>query len=246
MQKRSTLAAVVGGLLAIGSVASATVINGYDWDNVYTGAQLPEATDSEWSVFMNDGASATHPGDGTLVLTSPAGDPTQSDGIYVTKVGDWAPSASATAYAEFKVKTSIHAGGYTSGTSLNVFTAGGGGVQVLLRADGLALLDNNGDPGTLAYAMDTSVFHVYRIAANSVTNTYSVDVDGVTVLTNKPLHEGLAVDVLRIGDPGSFIGGAATYEYVAFNNASAPIEVPEPAGLTLLAIAGLASLRRRA
>lgn len=240
MQKHSTLAALVGGLLVTGSVASATVINGYDWDNVYTGDQIPTATDTEWTVAGGDGSSAQHLTAGTITLTSPF-----DNYMYIQKIGDWAPSPTATSYAEFKVKVDGFVGGESSATTLNVFTAGGGGMMILLRAAGVHLLDGVSDPEALVYALDTSAYHVYRVAASSVSDTYSVSVDGVTIASNLALNSGLNFDILRIGDAGSNTGGVATYEYVAFNNASAPIQVPEPAGAAVLGLIGAAALRRR-
>lgn len=239
MLKSGALAVLVGGLMSVGSVASAAVVNGYEWDNVYTGDQLPLATDAKWNVFANAGASAVHNGDGTITLTSPpAGSPSNSEGIYYTQTGDWNPAA--TAYAEFKLKTTVH-DGEVFGTTLSVMSENAGGLVVLLSADGLHL---NDDPNVLVHALDTSVFHVYRVSIAGA--TYSISIDGAPVVVNKALDAGLVFDILRIGDPGTNIGGAATYEYVAFNNESAPVAVPEPtAGLVVASMAGLALGRRR-
>lgn len=238
MHLANTLAVVAGGMLLAGSVASATVINGFNWDYVYTGDQLPTSTDAKWSVNGGDGSSAQHLQAGTITLTTPF-----DNFLYMDQIGEWAPSG--TAYAEFKVKVDSFNDGEASGTSLNVFTAAGGGTILLLRADGIHLLDGSGDAEPLAYGMDPTAFHVYRVAASTTTDTYSVDVDGVTVLSNKPLWSALNADILRIGDPGSNTGGVATYEYVAFNNSSAPVAIPEPASAALFGLIGVMAMRRR-
>lgn len=120
-------------------------------------------------------------------------------------------------------------------------------MQLYLRNGAIGVLDNNGVSNDL-YSVDTTEYHVYRVAANTSTGQYSVYVDNMStpVIVNQPLHAGLKLNILRFGDPGSNIGGKATFEYVAFNNSSAPTQIPEPsAGLVTMGIVGAAALVRR-
>jgi hypothetical protein len=240
MRTARTFVALAAGLLACSTAASAAVVNGYNWDNVFTGDQIPLTTDSNWSVNTPSG-SVSHVDPGTITLDSDV------DGSVYIDSNIWAPANNATPTAEFKVKIERFNDGEESGTTLNVMDSTDGGMQLLLRSGRIAVLDNNGVTDNL-YSVDTTQYHVYRVALNTTTATYSIYVDDMNtpVVVGQPLHTGLAYEVLRIGDPGSNTGGKATFEYVAFNNSTAPTPVPEPAiGLLVMAFAGAATLGRR-
>lgn len=240
MRTVRTLAALAGGLLVCSTAASAATINGYTWDNVFTGDQIPLTTDSNWAVNTPSG-SVSHPSPGTITLDSAAG-----GSVYIdSKI--WAPADNATPTAEFKVKIERFNVGDESGTSLNVMDSTDGGMQLFLRSGRIAVNDAGGVVDNL-YSVDTTVYHVYRIAADTTTGKYSVYVDDMNtpVIVNRTLSSGLKYETLRIGDPGSNTGGKATFEYVAFNNSTAPTQIPEPsAGLVTMGIVGAAALVRR-
>lgn len=231
---------VLVALVSVPVSASAVIINGYDWDYAYTGADLPLASDSSWTVFKNVGATAVRDG-ASLVLTSPPPPAPASHGIYYTaSATEWAPVADGGAAIEFRLKIDSIYSGMRFGTVLYAVTKEGG-MLFYVGADGIYL--HPGTSTTPAVAVDTSEFKTYRITLNTASNTFSFYVDGALELSDISFNTEIKSDALRFGDPGTVAGGVASYEYVAWSNATAPVPEPAVAMLTLSGIAVLGGHR---
>lgn len=162
--------------------------------------------------------------------------------VYYTST-QWNPSTT-TGVASVEFRMSL--GGVmedSANDNVIVFTMayGSGGTAFYLGENGLTLFPGSGTP--LVADFDPTETHTYRVIFNTTNATFSLDIDGIRKVSDHALSTVFASNVLRIGDSSSSVGGIMRYEYIAWDNSSAPI--PEPAAALLIPVAlGAVALSR--
>ena len=134
----------------------------------------------------------------------------------------------------------------TTGTNGQVFISAGndsnmGGVAVLNdEGGGQTRISLRSDSWSIVNGVTTVVpdgFHSVRVTQEPAGDVL-LTVDGGLVGSASPYNTGFGSSELRFGDANG--GGEAVWDYVVVNT-----NIPEPASMTLLALGGLAMLRRR-
>jgi len=229
-------AAVVTGSAAVATAA--IDVDGYTWDYAYTGDALPEASSPAWNAGGSGSATVSS---GELTI-----DTITTDTKYYEAGAEWNPTTSSSgAYLQFRVKANAEVAGVRFVNTL------------FQRADGSRIDLNFGDNInstvgiydqnlSLITAVDIYQYHTYRVRFNSNTDQYTLWIDDFSGagITNA-LPAGSGSDYMYFGDGSGDLRGSMTWDYIAWKNEGAPVAVPEPAGLSLLAISALAAVRRR-
>ena len=102
-----------------------------------------------------------------------------------------------------------------------------------------------GTSGFDVFAVDTSVFHTYRIESQGGTNAFDFYIDGIHML-NGLAAASTSLNGFNFGDgvtaPGR--GADANWDFVRFSQPASEVEVPAPGMLTVM-IVGVMILSRR-
>lgn len=227
-------------LLAAAPQAGAVVINGNDWEYGYYGSQIPLVSNvNTWTNYVGSATNSPYYSGSNLVIDTNQ----QLDQVAYFNAVQWNPST-VTGIASLEMRMKLDAvmpGGTVNATiGLSLFTPVGG-TSFYYSAGGLAFAS---DPGTpVVTDFDPFQMNTYTMIINVNANTYSLSINGDQKLASAPLDPTLAFNILRIGDPATGTGGIVQYEYIAWNNSSAPI--PEPSAALLLPVAfGLVAFAR--
>jgi MYXO-CTERM domain-containing protein len=110
-----------------------------------------------------------------------------------------------------------------------------------------------GESGSINTQSNTDAFHVFRLAQEPNSGTYSVWRDGVLIngalTTARGDLAGLGLRKIAFGDEGGAWSGSTQVDYFRFDTtgAYAPVPVPEPAtwGLGAMGLGALLMARKR-
>jgi len=231
----------LGAVALVGAGVRAAVLPA-PFSASYEGDFLPDSASSnpQWSALYTEGSASVSGGILTITTTG-----AQSEAYrYVGGTGTaWDPTgAGSTIEINLKVD-SVDAG---AGRAGDMLIATGTNAWLLRWGNGVISEELNGDSYLMA---TTDAFHTYRLTIPNDTGPMNLYVDGNTTAATS--FAGVASGTLtRIDfgdtlDPGD--GGVVQWDYIRWTNAGAyaPEAVPEPASLGVVALGGLALLRRR-
>lgn len=234
----SPLCAATIALAAVMMPANAaTVIGGTEWEYAFYGDQIPILGDSSWTNFT--GSATPYPSyDGNNIVINTSAD-LDYQAYYTSTV--WNPGTSGKAAFEFRLRlVSVTPDSALGSTIAFQVGTGGGGLLFYLGENGITLIPGSGTPSVTGF--DPFETNTYRVIIDLDANTFSLDINGTRQLSDTSLDASFAGKVLRFGDLSSGSSGRVEYEYVAFNNASAPIPEPKTAALLLLTVGGVVVL----
>ncbi|MCC7350907.1 MAG: PEP-CTERM sorting domain-containing protein [Phycisphaerales bacterium] len=93
--------------------------------------------------------------------------------------------------------------------------------------------------------LDLSQYHTYRVATDGGTYSLWIDDMNTPVVSNATLDPNTGNPSMYFGDGGGDPQGSTSWDYIAWNVNGAPVAVPEPATLSILALGTLALVNRR-
>ena len=228
------------GAAAIAMSASFTVSAPAPFSYGYEADAVPESSSPSWARYYDGDYSASG---GILTATTP-GTHGGSDPGYLEfqQTGSWAPVGSGTT-VEVRLKTiSSNVNGWAGGMTIGI------GSQFWPIYIGSSFITVAGG-GTGDLATTTSDdFHILRFTTDESSGDLNLYLDGNTTAAKTWNSAGSGSNVLSFGvQSSSQAGGTIQWDYIRWTNdgAYAPVAVPEPAALSLLALGGLTMIRRR-
>lgn len=237
------IAALACAVPAMGSV----VVDGYTWDYAYTGDVLPTAASPAWTSFESGSASASG---GKLTI-----DTNTTDGRYfqIDEGGAWNPESGSVTWVQTGVQVNSQSseGVYPNDSRFATgIYIGGAGKSVSLNFgtynDGSGLKTGVFDRlHQLITEVNVFQYHTYRVSLDPSNSQYTLYVDSFATPVKVGTTDSDAYG-MYFGDGSGNTRGSADWDYIAWNNATAPVAVPEPAALGLLGFSALALRRRRA
>jgi len=236
---RSLAALAVGGAtFAFIADAQAVIVDGLNWDFAYTGDALPTASTPAWTTGGSGGQSVAG---GELTV-----DTTSVDNRYyeIADGGSWNPEVGSTTWVQFRMKVNSQSPSPRRfATQMGI---AGAAKSIYMQ---FGTYDNNTGLKTGVFdnaennivEVDVFQYHTYRVSFDPTGNTYSLWIDNMnTPVVTSPLFTSGAA--MFFADGGGDVQGSSTWDYIAWNNSTAP--VPEPLGFGLLAAGALAFRRR--
>jgi hypothetical protein len=237
--------AIVSGLTADPMAhASQNLTNhGVVWAVSYDGDFLPNhaGSDPAWTtLFVGSGASATVSG-GILTMTNGAPSITYAQ-MNNTAYWDGASGGTRENTIEFRMR-SLNSQNNTQFTGRYFW--GDGQSRWFLEFDDNRVRINSSP----FYAIDTTVFHTYRVvSSNGLADLYIDNIGNqATPVISGAAGQVVAQNFTFFGHDSAELKGRTEWDYVRWTNAGA-FTVPEPSVLGLAAIAGLFAsfvIRRR-
>lgn len=245
-----TLVSAAGLLSAtlLGTAQGAFLVNrnGVLWDATYEGdVAPPTGSTPAWALHDTQGVGAFQASDGDIYTIN-----TSATTAAVSYNQGTAWSGTGTART-VEIRTRVLPEAYEAGDGAAGLIMGLNSLAYDLRFhSGFVTYNINGGLNTAA-TLDTSQFHVYRMVVDQAANpVFKLYIDGATTpafTSNSTWFNSSGFDILVFGDysTGGLAGHTET-DYISWAaGAFPPQEIPEPAALALLPLAGLL-LRRRA
>lgn len=231
---------LLAGLVLLGLATAARASqnlyeNGVTWQVGYEGNFLPNnpSADPAWSTYVTTGTTSGTVAGGVFTMSS---------------------AGTGIIYAEMDGPLWD---GNSGGTDANTIEFRMKGLNGQANADWTARLffgtpsfrwffsfdDNRFFLGSSHFAIDTTVYHTYRIVSSGGLADVYIDLNTTPSLTGVA-GTAAAGNFLFFGDDAASLIGTTNWDYFRFTNAGAFSDIPEPASLLLLAAGGLVMLRR--
>lgn len=223
------------GIMCVAGATQAATLDSADFAYKYEADALPSATD--WTEIGTAGSGFSVANGELSYSTS-----TLAGGRWIaanTTIFNPTTSTDYTAEARFKVTA---ASGEVPGVN---FVVGNGSEYAFLTisTDSIRYMVG-GNHNVIASGLDNTAMHAYRIAFSAATDSFSLWRDG-SLISDSLAAFSSSNKTVSFGDASSTTAGAASLDYLRIDTTGAYAPVPEPATLSLLAVAGLAALRRR-
>lgn len=231
--------------------AQAVIIDGVDWTSTWEGNVTPAnapGTTANPSFSEFGGSFTVNSGTTTTAGTNAgAATPNPSSSWAGGTAGNGTDST-----VEFRVRV-LSQGSEVGQPYGTAFFTGWNGERfsIGLNSLGTKLVDFGGSnlPGTNTFAVDTTLWNVYRVVYFDSTNSASLYINGVNTGLTQSGSGGLA-DTVQFAKFTSEVSatGSSEWDYIRWTNAIAAVPIPEPNSLALLGLTlvfGAAAGRRR-
>lgn len=210
-------------------------------DYEYSGDALPQVSTPAWSLPLQTGSASQSVSGGILTVTGTTGTDTLVNRLGGGAGLEWDPDATgSTLELRLKVDSlapeSNRAGGIgiRTGTNIWLFTFGPSILEEVVT-------------GQNASVVTDDAFHTYRMTIAGTAGPLNVYVDGNTTPLASFTGGTNSETLIDFGDNLDAEGGVVQWDYIQWTNDGvfAPVAVPEPAALSLLALGVLAIRRSR-
>lgn len=238
---------VLVGAVCTGTAHAAVTGDSTTWEGQFDGSQLPDA--EGWTANGPVDSFTSVVGDGTILMNNLTANQSDAYGWYTR--GDETFDLTSGASLEARVKLNSD----SSDLFGQWLALEGTNNQVEIRfLPGQVQLDLSNSFAFTGYAVDTTAWHTYRVAAKTGTGNVHFYIDGTEVPLAPNTLAGTGTyghGPLFFGDPSGSAGVASdlSYDYIRWTNqgAFAPVSVPEPASAAVIAVGlgAFMTMRRR-